>query len=46
MNDAGMINDDCHIKEVASEFAIAGEFIEGEEVHSGHINATYKATLR
>ena len=46
MNDAGMINDDCHIKEVASEFAIAGEFIEGEEVHSGHINATYKATFR
>lgn len=41
-----MINDDCHIKEVASEFAIAGEFIEGEEVHSGHINATYKATFR
>lgn len=46
MSDAAMINDDCHIKEVASEFAIAGEFIEGEEVHSGHINATYKATFR
>ena len=46
MSDAAMINDDCHIKEVASEFAIAGEFIAGEEVHSGHINATYKATFR
>jgi hypothetical protein len=41
-----MINDDSHIKDVASEFAIAGEFIEGEEVHSGHINATYKATFK
>jgi hypothetical protein len=39
------MNDDCHIKKVAQEFAIAGAFIEGEEVHSGHINATYMATF-
>lgn len=42
---AGLMNDNCHIKKVAGEFAIAGEFIEGGEVHSGHINATYMATF-
>lgn len=37
---------DCHIEEIANEFAIAGVFTEGEEIHSGHINATYMATFR
>jgi hypothetical protein len=29
------------IEEIAHEFAIAGEFVTGVEVHSGHINSTY-----
>lgn len=41
-----MIENEGHIEEIANEFAIAGEFIEGEEVHSGHINSTYMATFR
>lgn len=35
-----------HIKEIAHEFAIAGEFVTGEEVNSGHINSTYIVTFR
>jgi thiamine kinase-like enzyme len=34
-----------HIQEIAHEFAIAGEFVSGEEVHSGHINSTYIVTF-
>ena len=41
-----MNEEDNHIEEIANEFAIAGDFIEGEEVHSGHINATYMASFR
>lgn len=41
-----MIENESHIEEIANEFAIAGEYIEGEEVHSGHINSTYIATFR
>lgn len=41
-----MIENESHIEEVANEFAIAGEFVEGEEVHSGHINSTYMATFQ
>ncbi|MDG1358262.1 MAG: aminoglycoside phosphotransferase family protein [Akkermansiaceae bacterium] len=35
----------CHIEKIANDFAIAGVFIKGEEIHSGHINATYIATF-
>jgi hypothetical protein len=35
-----------HIKEIAHEFAIAGEFVIGVEVHSGHINSTYIVEFR
>ena len=35
-----------HIKEIAHEFAIAGEFVNGEEIHSGHINSTYLVEFR
>ncbi len=35
-----------NIEEIANEFAIAGEFLEGTEVDSGHINATYIGTFR
>lgn len=31
------------IKAISHEFAIAGEFVEGEEIDSGHINNTYLA---
>ncbi|BCX48492.1 phosphotransferase family protein [Haloferula helveola] len=30
---------------IADQFAIEGEFAEGEEVHSGHINSTYRVTF-
>lgn len=40
------MSEGCYIQGIANEFAIAGEFIEGEEIHSGHINATYKATFK
>lgn len=36
---------DCHIEKIANEFAIAGKFIEGAEINSGHINATYMAAF-
>ncbi len=32
------------IKEISHEFAIAGEFVDGVEINSGHINNTYVAT--
>jgi len=35
-----------HIEEISNEFAIDGEFVKGEEIHSGHINSTYVATYR
>ena len=41
-----MIENESHIEEVAHEFAIAGEFVEGEEIYSGHINTTYMASFR
>ena len=31
------------IREISDEFAIAGEFVEGVEIDSGHINNTYLA---
>jgi hypothetical protein len=42
----GMPQEQNHIEEVANEFAIAGDFLAGEEIHSGHINATYMATFK
>ncbi len=30
---------------ISNQFAIEGEFVEGEEIQSGHINATYRATF-
>lgn len=41
-----MIENESHIEEIANEFAIAGEYEDGEEVHSGHINSTFMATFR
>lgn len=41
-----MIEDEHNIKDVAHEFAIAGEFVSGEEIHSGLINSTYIATFK
>lgn len=41
-----MITDEGYIEEIANEFAIAGEFVSGGEVDSGHINNTYIATFR
>jgi hypothetical protein len=35
-----------HIKGIAHEFAIAGEFVTGVEIHSGHINSTYIVEFR
>ncbi|MEG1507615.1 MAG: aminoglycoside phosphotransferase family protein [Akkermansia sp.] len=32
------------IAKIGDEFAIEGEFIDGEEIQSGHINTTYRAT--
>lgn len=40
-----MIKNESHIEDVANEFAIAGEFLSGEEIHSGHINSTYMASF-
>jgi hypothetical protein len=41
-----MIENEDQIEEVANEFAIAGEFVEGEEIDSGHINATFMGTFK
>lgn len=41
-----MIENESHIEEIANEFAIAGEFVGGQEVDSGHINATYMASFK
>ncbi len=35
---------EINLDEISDEFAIAGEFVGAEEVHSGHINSTYIAT--
>ena len=35
-----------NISEIGAQFAIDGEFVEGKEVESGHINTTYLATYR
>ena len=32
------------VAEIGNRFAIGGVFVEGEEVHSGHINSTFRAT--
>ncbi|MGE9271430.1 MAG: phosphotransferase enzyme family protein [Verrucomicrobiales bacterium] len=40
--DAELLNT---IAEIADQFAIEGEFVGGEEIQSGHINATYRATF-
>lgn len=32
------------VSEIGNRFAIGGEFVEGEEIHSGHINSTFRAT--
>lgn len=34
------------IQSISHEFAIAGEFVDGKEINSGHINSTYIATYR
>lgn len=34
------------IEEISHEFAIAGDYVEGHEINSGHINSTYIATYR
>lgn len=31
---------------IGNQFAVQGEFIHGEEIDSGHINSTYRATYR
>ena len=36
----------CRIAGIGDLFAIAGEFVTGKEIPSGHINTTYKATYR
>lgn len=41
-----MIENESHIEDVAHEFAIAGEFVDGEEIYSGHINSTYMVTFK
>ncbi len=41
-----MIENEKDIDEIANEFAIAGDFVGGEEVHSGHINSTYIASYK
>jgi len=41
-----MIENESHIEDVAHEFAIAGEFVKGEEIYSGHINSTYMVTFK
>lgn len=33
------------IADIADQFAIEGEFVEGEEIQSGHINATFRASF-
>ena len=33
------------IAHIADQFAIEGEFVHGEEIESGHINSTYRATF-
>ncbi len=33
------------IRQISNQFAIEGEFVTGEEIQSGHINATYRATF-
>jgi len=33
------------IAHIANQFAIEGEFVQGEEIESGHINSTYRATF-
>ena len=33
------------IAKIADQFAIEGEFVEGEEIQSGHINATFRASF-
>jgi len=40
-----MIGKNSHIEEISNEFAIAGEFVSGEEIYSGHINSTYMVTF-
>lgn len=32
------------VSEIGNRFAIGGSFVEGEEIHSGHINSTFRAT--
>jgi hypothetical protein len=34
------------VSSIGSQFAVQGDFILGEEIYSGHINATYRATYR
>jgi hypothetical protein len=34
------------VSKIGDQFAIGGDFVSGEEVHSGHINSTYRATYR
>jgi len=34
------------VSDIAGQFAVQGEFVMAEEVHSGHINSTYRAIYR
>lgn len=34
------------IEDIASQFAIAGDYVGGEEIESGHINSTYIASFK
>lgn len=36
----------ARIAAIGSQFAIHGEFVDGEEIVSGHINSTFRATYR
>ena len=38
-----LVNLQEKIQKISSEFAIAGDFVEGSEIDSGHINITYMA---
>lgn len=34
------------VRTIGDQFAVEGEFVVGEEIQSGHINSTYRATYR
>lgn len=48
MSNPSTLSADLHstIEAISHEFAIAGDFVEGHEINSGHINSTYIAKYR